>query len=424
MTTAAKSPSSSSNPATDPITLEVVRNKLDGIANEMQSTLVRSSFSPIVKEGTRCVGEPLHPRRRDPRPGDGHPHPPRDPHSGGAYRAREVPGADDARGRHLHHERPLPGRDAPPGHRARHADLRERPAHRVQRRDDPPPGRGRDVAGLRPSERDRDLPGRDPDPAPQIPRRGPDQRDPRRHADPQRAGAGDVHGRLERPGRRVLHRGAAGRGARRALRREPPPRADRRAAGALRAARAPGHRAPAGRTLLLRRLARQRRGDARRAGPDRGRGRDRGRSGHHRLHGHEPAAPRSVQLRAFGGLRGRLLRGARDGRLDGSPSTVVVSARSTSCCRRGRSSIPASRRPSTRAPPPSSGSRARSSARSARRGPRMPRRTRGAPSTCSRSAAPARTARATSSASSSHQGAARATARTGWTSSRRTARTA
>ena len=39
------------HPSTDPITLEVVRNKLDGIANEMQSTLLRSSFSPIVKEG-------------------------------------------------------------------------------------------------------------------------------------------------------------------------------------------------------------------------------------------------------------------------------------------------------------------------------------------------------------------------------------
>src|SRR3546814_1899023 len=35
----------------DPITLEVVRNKLEGIANEMESTLLRSSFSPIVKEG-------------------------------------------------------------------------------------------------------------------------------------------------------------------------------------------------------------------------------------------------------------------------------------------------------------------------------------------------------------------------------------
>lgn len=35
----------------DPITLEVVRNKLEGIAEEMQQTLLRSSFSPIVKEG-------------------------------------------------------------------------------------------------------------------------------------------------------------------------------------------------------------------------------------------------------------------------------------------------------------------------------------------------------------------------------------
>lgn len=43
--------SNAPHPASDPITLEVVRNKLDGIANEMQSTLVRSSFSPIVKEG-------------------------------------------------------------------------------------------------------------------------------------------------------------------------------------------------------------------------------------------------------------------------------------------------------------------------------------------------------------------------------------
>lgn len=45
-----------SNPATgaialDPVTVEVVRNKLDGIANEMELTLLHSSFSPIVKEG-------------------------------------------------------------------------------------------------------------------------------------------------------------------------------------------------------------------------------------------------------------------------------------------------------------------------------------------------------------------------------------
>lgn len=34
----------------DPITIEVVRHKLDGIANEMEATLFRSAFSTIVKE--------------------------------------------------------------------------------------------------------------------------------------------------------------------------------------------------------------------------------------------------------------------------------------------------------------------------------------------------------------------------------------
>ncbi|MCG8357922.1 MAG: hydantoinase B/oxoprolinase family protein [Kiloniellales bacterium] len=35
----------------DPVTVEVVRNKLEGISNEMQLKLIRSSFSPLVKEG-------------------------------------------------------------------------------------------------------------------------------------------------------------------------------------------------------------------------------------------------------------------------------------------------------------------------------------------------------------------------------------
>ena len=37
--------------AIDPITLEVVRHKVDGIAEEMETTLLRSSYSTIVKEG-------------------------------------------------------------------------------------------------------------------------------------------------------------------------------------------------------------------------------------------------------------------------------------------------------------------------------------------------------------------------------------
>ena len=35
----------------DPVAIEVIRNKLEGIANEMQHSLLRSAFSPIVKEG-------------------------------------------------------------------------------------------------------------------------------------------------------------------------------------------------------------------------------------------------------------------------------------------------------------------------------------------------------------------------------------
>jgi len=35
----------------DPVSIEVIRNKLEGIANEMQHSLLRSAFSPIVKEG-------------------------------------------------------------------------------------------------------------------------------------------------------------------------------------------------------------------------------------------------------------------------------------------------------------------------------------------------------------------------------------
>ncbi|MGZ8202424.1 MAG: hydantoinase B/oxoprolinase family protein [Burkholderiales bacterium] len=41
-------------PERDPVTVEVVRNKLESIAEEMQWTLLSSSFSPIVKEGMDC----------------------------------------------------------------------------------------------------------------------------------------------------------------------------------------------------------------------------------------------------------------------------------------------------------------------------------------------------------------------------------
>jgi N-methylhydantoinase B len=46
----------------DPITLEVVRNRFDVIAEEMQSTLLRASFSTIVKEGQDASASLFDPR--------------------------------------------------------------------------------------------------------------------------------------------------------------------------------------------------------------------------------------------------------------------------------------------------------------------------------------------------------------------------
>ena len=216
-------------------------------------------------------------------------------------------------------------------------DLHGRAADCLERRDDPPPGRGRNVPGVRSPERDRDLPGGDPHPAPQVPGRWRGQPDPRRSPLPQRARPGYVHGRPQRPGRGVLDRRAPGGGARRALRREPPPRPHRGAPRPLRAARAAGHRAPSGRALFVRGLARQRRRRPRRARPGGGRGRDRGRPGDDRLRGHEPAGARALQLRAFGGIRRRVLRGARDDRPVDPDQRRAASGRSSFASRRGAS---------------------------------------------------------------------------------------
>ena len=45
----------------DPITLEVIRHRLDKIAEEMQATLLKSSCSPIVKEGLDASASDLPP---------------------------------------------------------------------------------------------------------------------------------------------------------------------------------------------------------------------------------------------------------------------------------------------------------------------------------------------------------------------------
>ena len=57
--------------AFDPITLEVLRNRLDAIAQEMQDALVRSAYSNIIKEGHDCSAALFDAQRRSRGAGDG-----------------------------------------------------------------------------------------------------------------------------------------------------------------------------------------------------------------------------------------------------------------------------------------------------------------------------------------------------------------
>ena len=45
----------------DPITLEVLRNRLDVIAHEMQAAMIRSAFSIVIKEGWDCAASIFDP---------------------------------------------------------------------------------------------------------------------------------------------------------------------------------------------------------------------------------------------------------------------------------------------------------------------------------------------------------------------------
>ena len=198
--------------AIDPITLEVVRNKLEGIANEMQMTLLHSAFSPIVKEGMDCSASLFTADAPDHRAGDRDPDPPghHDPRAEGGH--RQVSDGDDGGRRRLHPERSLLRRHAPARHHAVPAGVRRRSRRRLQRRDRPPPGRGRHGAGLDTDERDRDLPGRAAHPAAALHPRRPGRRDAGGAPALQHPLVRHVHGRPERATRRLQGRGtAAGR---------------------------------------------------------------------------------------------------------------------------------------------------------------------------------------------------------------------
>ena len=296
--------------AVDPILLEVIRNRLETIADEMELTLLKSAASPIVKEGLDASAALFNVRGETIAQAAAIPI-----HLGCLELAarrivRGLPAGDDGGGGRVPPERPVRRRHAPARHHARGPGAGRRARRRAGVHDVPPPGRRRPHAGQRADGRHGALPGGAHHPADPVVPRGRARREPVRPPPPQRA----------HPGR--VHRGPHGPGGRGPPRRDPPQRAVRplrnrdRARLRRRAARArgdpdaPRNRGHSRRDLRLRRLARQRR-DRRPPGPDPGGG-DRARLDDDlRLHGHEPPGPRPVQLGArFDTLRG-LLRRAR-----------------------------------------------------------------------------------------------------------------
>ena len=49
----------------DPVTLEVIRNRLDSIADEMQFVLLRSSYSIVIKEAGDATSALFSPAGRE-----------------------------------------------------------------------------------------------------------------------------------------------------------------------------------------------------------------------------------------------------------------------------------------------------------------------------------------------------------------------
>ena len=147
-----------SDSRTDPVTREIVKNALAAAADEMAIALYRTAYSTIVRDcldysTSLCDGSgemiaqgvtiPLH--------------------LGSVPFAMETLLAkygDEYGGRRrIHHERPLRGGHAHPGHLHHQADLLGGSAHRVLRGHRPPPRSGRAAAGQLGVRQHRDLPG-------------------------------------------------------------------------------------------------------------------------------------------------------------------------------------------------------------------------------------------------------------------------
>ena len=144
----------------DPILLEVLRNRLETIADEMELTLLKSAASPIVKEGLDASAALFNVRGETIAQAAAIPI-----HLGCLELAarrivRGVPAGDDAEGDAFLLNDPYDGGTHLPDITLAVPVCRRRPRRRARVHDVPPPGRRRPDAGQRADGRHRALPGR------------------------------------------------------------------------------------------------------------------------------------------------------------------------------------------------------------------------------------------------------------------------
>ena len=294
------------NPLIDPVTLEVLRNALESIADEMGAVLKRTAFSPNIKErmdascaifdaAAQLVAQAEHVPV----------------HLGldaALGRSHDRRGRDGRGGRRRHRQRPVHRRLAPARHHARRAGLCRRRAYRLCRDAGAPRRCRRHGAGLDAGQQPRDLPGGAGHPGGQaLPARriagGCAAHDPRQCAHPDRAAR-----RSQRAARRIAGRRTAPRRAGRPLRRRPGHRRLRGDPRLCRAPHAPPPRRAAARHLPGRGFSRRRR-QQRRAGAGHSRDHRVARPAGARFRRLLGAAPRQHQRGRADDLFGGVLRG-------------------------------------------------------------------------------------------------------------------
>ena len=201
----------------DPVTLQIVANALQSIADEMATTITRTAHSTVVRDGmdfssalcdaegdtiAQAVSVPVPPRL--------------DPDRDGRI-DRPLRRAGPPR-RRLHHERPLRRGHAPPGHLRRQARSPRRCADRLGRHDGAPRRRRRPTARVERVRQHGDLPGRAPDAVAPLLRGGRARRGGARADRGERAHPAHDLRRPRCAGGGVLRRRARAPGARRPLR--------------------------------------------------------------------------------------------------------------------------------------------------------------------------------------------------------------